>query len=290
MTLLPTDFQVKELDDSRSGLELFGFYKSPPLDVIVNWSESRLLSISPRSFKGWPYYLNNGATLNISYSIKSEGSSALLIVDQVLRHFSDSLFEQPLYQKNALSWNLIRGTGVIELKISEASTYFVSLYNFNIRDVKVELDIDVKAVLYDTKQSFYKCNFSNGNCTYNTMSLLGNSFVLTSPALKHGAPVEGWYIRFSYQPRWIGYVIGTGLVICFTLVAIKLWKMLFTCLTVDDSMSSQRRRLLANKDDDGSSMGSSLAGDDADLEEFMGNEGLQKLVVVVQSVEGSSRR
>lgn len=44
-------------------------------------------------------------------------------------------------------------------------------------------------------------------------------------------------------------------------------------LTENDSA---RTRLLENKDDDGSSMGScndSFANDDADLEEFMGNDG-----------------
>lgn len=50
--------------------------------------------------------------------------------------------------------------------------------------VQVKVDIDVRAVLYDTKQSFYKCTFSNGECTFNAMSLLGNSVVLTSPALR----------------------------------------------------------------------------------------------------------
>ena len=48
--------------------------------------------------------------------------------------------------------------------------------------VQVELDIDVRAILYDTKQSFYKCTFSNGECTFNEMCLVGNSIVLTSPA------------------------------------------------------------------------------------------------------------
>lgn len=42
---------MKELDDSKSGLELFGFYTSPPLDVVVNWSESRLASVSHNSYK-----------------------------------------------------------------------------------------------------------------------------------------------------------------------------------------------------------------------------------------------
>jgi hypothetical protein len=172
--------------------------------------------------------------------------------------------------------------------------------------VQVELNIDVKAVLYDTKQSFYNCNFSNGECTFNAMSLVGNSVVVTSPAASQGVSIEDeWYIRFSYQPREIAYVIGTGkyfnlfkvkfialvsfsitcsiiayagVVICFMLVAIQFCNR-FQCsggeghLTEDDSA---RTRLLADKDDDGSSMGScddSYANDDADLEEFMGNDG-----------------
>lgn len=48
--------------------------------------------------------------------------------------------------------------------------------------VQVELNIDVRAVLYDTKQSFYNCNFSNGKCAFNVMPLVGNSVVVTSPA------------------------------------------------------------------------------------------------------------
>lgn len=49
--------------------------------------------------------------------------------------------------------------------------------------VQVELDIDVRAVVYDTKEPpFYECNFSNGECTINTMPFVGTSIVLTSAA------------------------------------------------------------------------------------------------------------
>ncbi|VVB02588.1 unnamed protein product [Arabis nemorensis] len=98
--------------------------------------------------------------------------------------------EEPPYQKTAISWNIIRGSGVIELKITDASTYYVAVANVNMREVK--------------------CTFSNEDCTFNAMSLCGNSFVLTSPALIQGASVEGWYIRFSYQPRLIGYLISAA--------------------------------------------------------------------------------
>lgn len=63
---------------------------------------------------------------------------------------------------------------------------------------------------------------------------------------------------------------------CFMLVAFQFWKRLGRYLAEDGSTSSQRARLLENKDDDGSSMGSStesFAADDNDLEGFMGNEG-----------------
>ncbi|KAJ0262265.1 E3 ubiquitin-protein ligase APD1 [Hirschfeldia incana] len=279
-TIFVQNVKVKELDDSKSGLELFGFYTSPPLDVVVNWSDSRLASVSQNSYKEWPYYLNKGASLNISYSVKPEGHSVRLVVDEGTASYQ--LLEKQESQNTALSWNLIRGSGVIEVKISRSSSYYVAVANSNVKDVEVELDIDVRAILYDTKQSFYKCTFSTGECTFNAMSLAGNSIVLTSPAPRQGESVEGeeeeWYVRFSYQPRWTSYVVGTGLVTCFMLVAIQLWKRL-QCNGEESYQTendSARTRFLANKDDDGSSMGSSnesFAADDADLEDFTGNEG-----------------
>ncbi|KAF8044785.1 hypothetical protein N665_6833s0002 [Sinapis alba] len=278
-TIFVQSVKVKELDDSKSGLELFGFYTSPPLDVVVNWSESRLASVAHNSYMEWPYYLNKGASLNISYSVKPEGSSVRLVVDEGPASYR--LLEKHASQNTALSWNLIRGSGMIEVKISKSSSYYVAVANSNMKDVEVELDIDVRAILYDTKQSFYKCTFSNGECTFNAVSLVGNSIVLTSPAPKQGASVEEeeeWCIRFSYQPRWTSYVVGTGLVTCFMLVAMQLWKRL-QCNGEESYQSendSGRTRLLVNKDEDGSSMGSSnesFAADDADLEDFTGNEG-----------------
>jgi hypothetical protein len=39
------------LDYSEPGLQLYGFYRTPALDCFVNWSESRVLSISHESYK-----------------------------------------------------------------------------------------------------------------------------------------------------------------------------------------------------------------------------------------------
>ncbi|CAH2058841.1 unnamed protein product [Thlaspi arvense] len=265
--------KVKDLDDSKSGLELFGFYKTPSLDAVVNWSESRSVSVPHRSFKAWPFYLNEGASLNISYTVKPEDRPVRLVVKQ--GKASESLLQEPVYD-TALSWNVVRGSGKVEVKISSSSSYYVAVANSKLKDIEVELDIAVRAVLYDSKDPFYKCTFSNGECTFDAMSLSGTSIVLTSPVPKQGAPVEDgeWFIQLSYQPRWMAYVIITGFLCCFALLVIQLmnwlWLKLERALTDNDS---PRRPLLANKDDDGSSMGSSNESfvDDADLEDLSGN-------------------
>uniref|UniRef100_M4CLP2 Uncharacterized protein n=1 Tax=Brassica campestris TaxID=3711 RepID=M4CLP2_BRACM len=148
--------KVENVYGSEPGLQLFGFYASPPV-AVMNWSESRLVSVSHRSYGGCPYYLNEGASLNISYNVKPEGYSVRLVVD--------------------------KGSGVIQLNIKNTESYHLNVANPNLKDV--ELDIDVMAVVYDTKEPpFYKCNFSNRACTFNTMPFVGTSIVITSPAYR----------------------------------------------------------------------------------------------------------
>ncbi|KAL1193645.1 E3 ubiquitin-protein ligase APD1 [Cardamine amara subsp. amara] len=143
---------VKELV-SKPGLQLYGFSKSPNLDVFDNWSESRVFSVSRNSNKGWPYYLNKGTTLNISYNVKPQGSSVQLVVNEGIQGISQWLLNNPTYRDTYCSWNLIQG-------------YYVSVANLKSNDIKVELNIDVRAVLYNTKHSFYNCTFSNGECIF----------------------------------------------------------------------------------------------------------------------------
>ncbi|KAF8085309.1 hypothetical protein N665_0672s0025 [Sinapis alba] len=243
--------KVESLYGSESGLQLFGFYASPLVDV-VNWSESRLVSLSHRSYKGWPYYLNEGSSLNISCNVKPEGSSVRLVVD--------------------------KGSGVIQVNISKSESYHLNVVNPNLKDVEVELDIDVRAVVYDTKEPpFYKCNFSN-SCTFSTMPFVGTSIVLTSPAHRQGvlAEEQEWFIKVSYQGRWTSYAIVTGLFVCFVLVAIQLYTRSQHAgedrYVMDDDSSIS---LLVNKDDDVSSICSwpeSFAAYDADREDFNDNE------------------
>ncbi|EOA29286.1 hypothetical protein CARUB_v10025561mg [Capsella rubella] len=229
--------KVKEMDYSKSGLQLYGFYGSPPqLNRFVNWSESRVLP-------AWQYYFNEGTLLNITYKVEPLGSAVQLMVDE--------------------------GSGMIQLEISKSSSYHLTLTNLKRKDVKVELNTDVRAVLYDTKQSFYNCTFGSGECTFKlyAMSLVGSSVVVASPTLSQGASIEDeWFIKISYQHRWITYVICIGLAVCFTLLATQV------CsgegpLTENDSA---RTCLLAEKADDGS-CNETVTNDDADLEESIGN-------------------
>ncbi|XP_013752199.1 E3 ubiquitin-protein ligase APD1 isoform X1 [Brassica napus] len=266
--------KVENVYGSEPGLQLFGFYASPPV-AIMNWSESRLVSVSHRSYgsQGWPYYLNKGASLNISLNVKPEGSSVRLVVNKGTA--TRWLLEEPPFG------DLIQGSGVIQVNISESETYYLNVANPNLKDVEVELDIDVRAVVYDTKEPpFYECNFSNGECTINTMPFVGTSIVLTSAAPRPGvlAEEQEWFIRISHQVRWTSYAIVTGLVICFLLVALELYKRFERAgedrhvMDDDSSITS----ILVHKDDDVSSMCSwseSFAAYDADREDFSGNEG-----------------
>ncbi|KAG2326487.1 hypothetical protein Bca52824_009215 [Brassica carinata] len=311
--------KVERLGGSESGLELFGFYTAPHV-YVANWSESRLVSLSHRSYKGWPYYLNKGASLNISYNVKPEGSSVRVVVENGMstNYFnalvftemtSHGLLEEPLFFLIRPPSNLIKGYGVIQLNISNsgsyhlnvanpnylkdveviitlvsvvflADLYFFYFLNFEMVFVQVELDIDVRAVLYDTKEPpFYKCDFSKSACTFNTMPFVGTSIVLTSPSHRPGvlAEEQEWFIRISYQARWTSYAIVTGLVICFIMLALKLNKWLQHYgeekYVMDDDSSTIS--LLVNKDDDVSSMCSwteSVTAYDADREDFSGNE------------------
>jgi hypothetical protein len=97
------------LDYSEPGLQLYGFYRTPALDCFVNWSESRVLSISHESYKGWPYYLNSGSLLNITYTVKPQGSAVQLVVDEGHQGVPQSVLNDPAYRYNVWSWNLIEG-------------------------------------------------------------------------------------------------------------------------------------------------------------------------------------
>ncbi|KAG6693173.1 hypothetical protein I3842_10G154400 [Carya illinoinensis] len=72
--------KVEELNESAVGPMLYGFYKTPPLDSVTTWSETRNVSIQVDSHQVWVYFLNEGSQINISYSVNSPSSSVFLII------------------------------------------------------------------------------------------------------------------------------------------------------------------------------------------------------------------
>ncbi|XP_010517109.1 PREDICTED: uncharacterized protein LOC104792618 [Camelina sativa] len=247
--------EVKELDYSKPGLMLYGFYGSPSLSSVVNWSEYRVLPLSQDMYKSWRYFLNRGTRFNVTYKVEPQGSAVQLVVEEGKRVRSHSSLD-----KTASSRHLIQGSGMITLAISRSSDYYITVANLKRKDVEVELTIDVRAVMYDTKQSSYNCTFGNGECIFklSAMSLVGSSIVVTSPGLSQGVSIEDeWYISISYQHRWVTYIIATGLVFCFILVATQ------CCGGEGDptDYDSPRTPLLADKDDDGS-LSTNLEGND----------------------------
>ncbi|CAN6824425.1 unnamed protein product, partial [Brassica oleracea] len=96
--------------------------------------ESRFVSLSHRSCEGWPYYLNKGASLNISYNAKPEGCFVRLVVHKGTA--SHCLLEEPPFHRTALSLNLIHGSGVIQVNISRSKSYHLNVANPNLKDVE----------------------------------------------------------------------------------------------------------------------------------------------------------
>lgn len=51
MGVLVNFCQLEELNESTSGLMLYGFYRKPPLDNVTTWSERHNLSIPADSHR-----------------------------------------------------------------------------------------------------------------------------------------------------------------------------------------------------------------------------------------------
>ncbi|KAJ8898924.1 hypothetical protein K2173_008417 [Erythroxylum novogranatense] len=274
--------KVSQSDDVNPGLKLYGFYDSPSLDVVKNWSKNYSVSAQPDSHKEWIYYLNEGSEISISYKIASPSSSIFLVVAQGNEGLAQWL-EDPTYPNTTLSWNVIQGSGVIQQKVWQSSVYYVAVGNMNSEEVEVEMNIKLRALVYNTSEAYYKCTFANGQCSLNVLFPSGNVAVLTSPSSEQGSASDDWNVKLSYGPRWATYIVG---IVGMSLLMLAAFNFLNkfrgmheeTAAAQFREVAQARAPLLSQKDDDLSSWGSSYdsaSNDEADLEEFLSTNSLE---------------
>ncbi|XP_021610880.1 E3 ubiquitin-protein ligase APD2 isoform X2 [Manihot esculenta] len=274
-TLFVQSIKVQQLDKPKPGPMLYEFHKSPPLDVEITWTETHN-SIVPIDFqKEWVYFLNEGSMVDIFYTIKSPSSSPLSLVIAQGRKSLAEWIDDPSSPNSTLSWNIICGTGKIQQNIFKSSNYYIAVGNLNSKDVEVELKFVMKAFIYNTSQAYYKCSLSHNLCS-SKLYLFGPSVaVLTSPGPKEGSLDDDWHVKVSYGPRWITYLIGSGVM---TILIFLILRFLNICQASNRGgnqareIRSERAPLLSQKDDDISSHGSSydsISQDEQDLDELL---------------------
>lgn len=118
----------------------------------------------------------------------------------------------------------------------------------------MQLNLTLKALVYNTTQAYYNCSLAYGECTFRTSFSDGYTVVLTTPGTKQVSPIstelspqlplhlkqnikyfsniavwttnayyifqgiyyDDWYVELSYGPRWITYTIGLGTILIYS--------------------------------------------------------------------------
>ncbi|KAH9623993.1 hypothetical protein KSS87_020710 [Heliosperma pusillum] len=223
--LFVRQLKVEYLKEPEMAPVLYGFYRVPPLDIAQTWSETLYASVKP----------------------ESHGVGVEEMAEWI---------EDPSYPDVTLSWNVVHGNGTIVQDISKSNDYYVAVGNLNSENVKVELQLSVKSSMYDTTNSYFKCNLTRGSCNLKIPFPSGIAAVLTTPGTQRGG--DKVYVKLSYEPRWLTYFLG---------IAIMLW--VFNYLKglrrsdgdngeiLSADTGPERAPLLSHKDEDLSSLGSS---------------------------------
>ncbi|XP_051130624.1 E3 ubiquitin-protein ligase APD2 isoform X2 [Andrographis paniculata] len=208
--LFVDSIKVAELDVAE-GPVLYGFYKTPRLDVMDVWSEDHTVTLPSNFHKEWVYYLNEGSQLSINYTVESLSSLVLAILEG--EEGLAKWLEDPSNPNTASSWNIIYGNGLIQKDITKSTSYYIAVGNLNDEAIKVDLSSRIKALLYNTTGPYYTCRPAYGECNFKLFWLGGNAAVLTSPRLLPGTSKVNWRVKLSYGARWMTYVLGTGAMI-----------------------------------------------------------------------------
>ncbi|KAL8140954.1 hypothetical protein V2J09_006975 [Rumex salicifolius] len=257
--------------DGIPGPMLYGFYTTPTLDVETTWTETHNASIQPNFQTEWVYNLNPGSKLDISYNVKNPDSPPLSLI---IAQGEESLLEwieYPSYPNTTLSWNIVYGSGRIEQEITNSDTYYIAVGNLNSKALEVQLNVTVKALLYNTSEAYFRCSVYDRVCSFSQMLLNKNAVILTSPGPEQVKNDDWyWYITLSYGPRWATFILALGILGVVTLILFKYCK-LFQRSRGREAEDDNEEPLLSPKDDDLSSWGSSYdsASNDEEFEEGM---------------------
>ncbi|XP_077214450.1 E3 ubiquitin-protein ligase APD2-like isoform X2 [Tasmannia lanceolata] len=263
------EIKVKADSEYQHAPMLYGFVKTPPLDVQTTWSETHNVTIMANLHKEWIYHLNKGSEVNISYSVRSDGSSPLSLVIAQGKESIIEWMEDPEYPNTTLSWNIIRGNGLIQQKILKSSDYYIAVSNLNSEVTEVQLNFSIHAFLYNTTGACYKCSLNHNLCGLKLLIFRANAAVLVTPGPEEATENNSWYVKLSYGPRWITYFIGSGGMTVIILLALKMCGK-FESSRRDRTVATERTPLLTHKDDDSLSWGSSydsISHDEEDLED-----------------------
>ncbi|KAK9699137.1 hypothetical protein RND81_08G155500 [Saponaria officinalis] len=254
--LFAQSLKVENLKELKMAPVLYGFYKAPPLSITKTWSETLNALVKPESHKKWVYFLNKGSQLNITYNVTSS-SSLLLVIAKGVEEMVEWI-EDPSYPRGTLSWNVIHGNGNIVQEVTKSTDYYVAVGNLNLEDAEVKLHLSVRSSMYDTTNSFFKCDFTRGSCSLKIPFSGSTAAVLTTPGPREGG--DEVYVRVTYEPRWLTYCICIGGMSLIMVWGFRLVKGLRG--NDGDGVEStrvgpDRAPLLSHKDDDISSLGSS---------------------------------
>ncbi|WOK98974.1 hypothetical protein Cni_G07686 [Canna indica] len=266
----PSSSSVKAEDESKRSPTLYGFREPPPLDIFTAWSETRNVSVPLNLHQEWVYYLNKGE-IEIFYDVKSHASYPLILVIAQGKQNLIQWIQQPSHPNTTLSWSLIHGNGKVQQIIEKPSDYYIAVGNLNNIEVEVELTFNIKAVLYNTIGAYYRCSLDHGVCSLRLFFQGTNVAVLTTPATEPSMQIDEWYVKLSYEPRWITYVAGSSLMTLLIFMAFQIFINLqcnYGTTHQTTEATTERRPLLSNKDDDDQSLGSSYESVSHDEEDI----------------------
>ncbi|KAG0518861.1 hypothetical protein BDA96_09G213700 [Sorghum bicolor] len=246
---------------SGGGLVLYGLPVASPPDAPTEWPESRRVVVPANSHRQWTYFLNKGARLQADYSVMSEDDVHLplcIIIAQGKESFIRWTEMPSVHNSNStLFWGLVQGNGTVEQTVNLSSEYYIAVRNLN-NHHDTTLEFRIRALLYNTSGADYRCSPGPGHaiCTYRLPFLGRNVAVLLSGHTER-LNSDAQHVKLSYEPRWTVYVVGSVVLALVLLLLYEILDQLFGPCTGGGGGADLRRPLLAGKEDDGASLGSS---------------------------------